>query len=97
MKKLETWGIVILIIIGTLWGGFEVWIRRYADGTQLIDIAIDYARKKQFFKAKFTARLALKAGKKEAKILTKGAKKISQIFSQIFNCCYEKNPHNLST
>ena len=68
-KKIETILIVIAVLIGLSWGGFEVWIRKFANGDQLEAKGFEYLEKKEYFKAKLMARLAIKAGQKEAKLL----------------------------
>ncbi|UDQ97250.1 hypothetical protein AAEX28_09415 [Lentisphaerota bacterium WC36G] len=69
IKKLEIIGISILIIIGLIWGGGEIYLRNFADKNKLEVLTQKYLEKKQFFYASILARCAYKAGSKEAAII----------------------------
>ncbi|UDQ97249.1 tetratricopeptide repeat protein [Lentisphaerota bacterium WC36G] len=66
IKKLEVIGIIILVVIGLIWGGFEIWIRNYADGEELYNKYQISIQEKNNFKARAFLRLAAKAGNKNA-------------------------------
>ena len=58
MKKLEIFGVIFLLIIGLIWGGFEIWIRKYADGKELLQKGDNHWYKKKKKEAKFFYKLA---------------------------------------
>ena len=57
IKKLETWGAVILIIIGVLWGGGEIYLRKFAD-SRLENYGLECFYNGEIFKAKLILMLA---------------------------------------
>ena len=67
-KKLEIFGIMFLVVIGILWGGGEIYLRKFADGKKLIEKALDFSMKNEDFKASLIIKLAVHAKIKDAKI-----------------------------
>ena len=68
LKKIEIFGIIILIISGLFWAGFEIWLQKFADGTKLMQQGTKYAENKKFFKARLLLKLAVRKKINEAKI-----------------------------
>ena len=67
--KIEVTLITIGVIIITIYCAFEVWIRKFAHAEELYYKASHYNLNENDFMAKLTARLAYRAGKKEALLL----------------------------
>ena len=81
-KKIEVNLIVVAVIVALSWIGFEIWVRNFADGSKLNSKSVQYYDNKEYFKGQFLAKLAIKAGHEDTKIM------LCEI------CLNEKRPHD---
>ncbi|UDQ97251.1 tetratricopeptide repeat protein [Lentisphaerota bacterium WC36G] len=66
IKKLEIIGVSILIVIGLIWGGGEIYLRNFANNKKLFITANKYKLAGDYFKAKLIFYLSYKAKNKKA-------------------------------
>ncbi|UDQ98047.1 hypothetical protein AAEX28_13785 [Lentisphaerota bacterium WC36G] len=69
LKKIEVFGVVILVLIGLVWGGVEIYLRCFANKIKLEMQASVRFERKEFFYSSMLARCAFKAKNEHAVLL----------------------------